>query len=109
MGQVVTFDLPAPPSVNHYWRHWRGRVSISDKGRLYRQAVVAALKPLGITFPGEVGVSILYGGKCDLDNILKCLLDALQHAGIYKDDKQIADLRVSRARGDGVSVEVRGI
>lgn len=107
MGRVATFDLPAPPSVNHYWRKWRGRVSISNKGRLYRQAVVAAVKPLGVCLSGEIGVSIIYGGKCDLDNILKCLLDALEHAEVYADDKQIADLRVTRGDGEGAIVEVR--
>lgn len=34
--------------------------------------------------------------KRDLDNILKSLLDALQHAGIYSDDSQIDILKISR-------------
>lgn len=32
----------------------------------------------------------------DLDNIKKALLDSLTHAGVYKDDFQIDDLRVVR-------------
>lgn len=32
----------------------------------------------------------------DLDNIFKSCLDSLQHAGVYPDDSQIDDLRITR-------------
>jgi crossover junction endodeoxyribonuclease RusA len=32
----------------------------------------------------------------DLDNILKALQDSLQDAGVYNDDHQIDDLRITR-------------
>lgn len=32
----------------------------------------------------------------DIDNLTKCVLDALAHAGVYEDDCQIDDLRVRR-------------
>lgn len=32
----------------------------------------------------------------DLDNLLKALLDMLQHAEVYNDDYQVADLRIRR-------------
>lgn len=32
----------------------------------------------------------------DLDNLMKCLIDALQHAGMYQDDSQIDRLLVTR-------------
>ncbi len=31
--------LPYPPSVNHYWRSYRGRVVLSAEGRAYREDV----------------------------------------------------------------------
>jgi crossover junction endodeoxyribonuclease RusA len=34
--------------------------------------------------------------KRDLDNVLKSLLDALMHAGVYSDDSQIDKLTISR-------------
>jgi len=32
----------------------------------------------------------------DIDNILKALLDAMQHAGVYKDDNQICRIDIQR-------------
>jgi Holliday junction resolvase RusA-like endonuclease len=89
---------------------WRGRIVISARGRSYREHVVAALKPLGIRLRGKLGVVVLYSGKCDVDNINKCLLDSLEHAKIYRNDNDIDDLRVLRVydlQPDVVSVEVR--
>ncbi len=37
--------LPYPPSVNHYWRHYRGRTVISREGRAFRENVRALLSP----------------------------------------------------------------
>jgi Holliday junction resolvase RusA-like endonuclease len=47
--------------------------------------------------------------KRDLDNILKALFDALQHAGVIEDDSQIRKLMVSFDRGfePGVIVVLR--
>lgn len=44
----------------------------------------------------------------DIDNILKCLCDGLQHAGVYEDDCQIDDIHISRAKTHGgiVLVEI---
>jgi crossover junction endodeoxyribonuclease RusA len=42
-------------------------------------------------------VAVAPDNRCrDLDNILKALQDALQDAGVYNDDHQIDDLRVTR-------------
>lgn len=118
MGQVATFELPVPPSVNHYYvRGYRGAVGVSRKGKLYRAAVVTALKELGLRFTGRLEVSIVYvPNQCvsvtvreidgvepesglDLDNLNKCLLDSLTHAKIWKDDSQIDRLCLERATG----------
>lgn len=40
--------------------------------------------------------------KRDLDNILKALIDSLQHASIYNDDNQIDIIRIERAALIGV-------
>lgn len=101
MGETITqdFELPWPPSVNHYYRHVGSRVLISRDGRLYRERIVNKLKSENIsTFSGPVELFIeLYppdNRRRDVDNSLKCLLDTFTHGGLYRDDSQIFKLTV---------------
>lgn len=96
--------LPYPPSINHYWRHFRGRVVTSQEGRAYREDVCALLAGGGVRKPPSGGrIALCMDAfppdrrRRDLDNIQKPLLDAMQHAGVYEDDSQI-DLLVTRRR-----------
>jgi len=97
--------LPFPPSVNGYWRSpnkgaLKGRTLISETGRKFRVNALASVleqlhrKPKALT--SDLAVSIvLYpptNHKRDLDNYFKALLDALTHAGVWKDDSQIKAL-----------------
>jgi len=96
----MEITLPWPPSVNTYWRKWKNRMVISDAGRLYREAVMHQIMHGNPTahFEGPIVMTVEAfrpdKRKRDLDNLLKAPLDALAHAGIYKDDSQIVDLRV---------------
>ena len=101
MGAVGAcgFKLPWPPSVNHYYRHVGPRVLISRDGRRYRERV-AAMVGGREPFEGELRLTAEFyppdRRRRDLDNLLKSLQDALQHAGLYRDDSQIAELRLRR-------------
>lgn len=90
--------LPWPPSVNRYWRHFRGRTVIGPDGRAYRDAVSALVD--GLRVDGDLVVDIVANPpdrrRRDLDNLLKAPLDALEHAGVYDDDNQVYDLRIRR-------------
>lgn len=108
MPRQVVFALPWPPSVNHYWLSLRkgpmaGRVIISTEGKQYRQAVAAAV------IDQRVPVNMLTGKlalwihvlppnrmRRDLDNLPKAVLDSLTHAGVFRDDSDIDDLRITR-------------
>jgi len=99
----IQMDLPWPPSVNRYWRHWRGRTLVSRAGRAYRQRVAVEVLAHGVTGGlgnARVKVEILARPPDrrlrDLDNLLKGLLDACTRAGIWDDDGQIDDLRIMR-------------
>lgn len=93
----MEFDLPWPPSVNRYYRHVGPRVLISREGRKYRMMVVSRLggspklagklKLSGDFYPPDAR-------RRDLDNLLKCLFDALVHAGVMEDDSQIKRIEV---------------
>ncbi len=55
--------LPYPPSINHYWRNFRGRVVISREGRAFRKNVQAL--PPEETPPPEAPPETLPEGTAD--------------------------------------------
>lgn len=97
MGEM-SFDLPWPPSVNRYYRHVGPRVLISREGRKFRMMTVSRLSG---RFPKLTGHIALFGDfyppdarRRDLDNVLKCTLDSLVHAGLMDDDSQIKHIDI---------------
>lgn len=99
---MISLNLPWPPSINHYWRHTKNGHYISNKGKKYRQDVYSLCLGIKGRFDINDRLSISIDAyppdrrKRDIDNVLKSLLDALQHAGIYQDDGQIDQLFISR-------------
>ena len=98
----MVLTLPWPPSVNHYWRTWRGRMLLSRQGRAYRKQVGAILKAAGVTpQSGPLAIHVeLYPPdrrKRDIDNTLKAIGDSLQHGGAFHDDSQIVWLLIQKA------------
>ena len=93
---LYRFELPFPPSTNHYYKRFRNRTYISPAGRKYRQKVADMAMD---QFTGDklwfdrLTVSVIFyppdDKDRDLDNYLKPLLDGLRMAGIYRDDSQI--------------------
>lgn len=97
MGEKATvrLELPWPPSVNHYYRHVGPRVLISQQGRKFRERILAIYAMSGMPkLKGDLHITLdLYppdARRRDNSNILKALEDALQHAGMYDDDYQLA-------------------
>lgn len=99
---MFEIELPWPPSINNYWRHTRTGHYISRAGKSFRQSVSYLCFNAKDKFTEKDKLHIIIDAyppdrrKRDLDNILKSLLDALQHAGVYKDDSQIDRLSISR-------------
>lgn len=99
----VSFELPWPPSVNHYWKHGKmGRVFLGEAGKKFRAGCVGAVREWnagrGVAAAGKVALEVYAirpdRRKRDIDNILKALLDGLVHAGVLDDDSQVAELHV---------------
>lgn len=100
---IREFELPWPPSVNHYYRHVGPKVLISREGRQYRENVVAMFR--NSQEPPFSGPIKLYAEfyppdyrRRDLDNLLKCVQDTLQHAGQFTDDSQIAEIHIIKQK-----------
>jgi crossover junction endodeoxyribonuclease RusA len=107
---MLQFELPYPPSINHYWRHFRGRTVISRGGRAFRDNVCSLLAagargggngprkpPMGGRIALAMDAFPPDNRRRDIDNIQKTAIDAIQHAGIYLDDSQV-QLLISRRR-----------
>ena len=108
--------LPWPPSINHYYANakrgkFMGRM-IGAAGQAYRVEVLSGVRaghrrPPMLT--GRLSVAVLAqpptrkvnghvdNSRRDLDNVWKCLLDALTNAGVWADDSQIDELYIVRA------------
>lgn len=101
---MIELHLPYPPSLGHYYRTVRGRILISRDGREYRLAVQRMVAAAGSPRAhGALDVSLHVNPPSlvrvqDIDNSLKALFDALQHAGVYANDRQICHLEVLRGR-----------
>jgi len=94
------YELPWPPSVNHYYKKGRGgRLYISKEGQDYRWQTKARLLRAPM-LEGRLKVFVeAYPPdrrRHDLDNLGKCLFDSCQAAGLYEDDSQIDDLHIVR-------------
>ena len=131
-GESFIAMLPWPPSVNHYYGYGvlpkgkgkrpyltpGGKLTdgyikpfLTDAGRQYRRAVVQAV---GLVSPlvGPVSAEIVARPpdrlRRDLDNLLKCVLDSLQHAAVLRDDTQIRRLSIEWGRlAKGGAIVVR--
>lgn len=98
----IRFSLGWPPSVNSYYKRVLRGVVINEKGKAYRRDAAYALKYLRNSFTAEQRLMVTINAfppnkrAHDLDNILKCLLDSIEYAGVFPDDKQIDYLTVIR-------------
>lgn len=98
---MLRVELPYPPSINHYWRRVGYRTLISREGRRFRREVMAILAAMGVRpIAGKLAVHIVVhppdNRRRDVDNVVKALLDALEHGGAYGDDSQIVDLSIKK-------------
>lgn len=118
MSWDYSFVLPWPPSVNGYWRTFKGRQIVSKRGREYRESVglmMSAAHMSDIAINERLQVKLLLEPptrrKFDVDNFTKAVFDALTHCGFWVDDELVDDLRVVKhQKGHGsVTVLVRPV
>ena len=97
---MIALELPWPPSVNHYWGQCGKRRFIKDKGVQFRKFVSEQVATAGKKLDGRLSVFVTLfppnRQRRDIDNSLKALLDALQHAGCFDDDEQIDLIHLER-------------
>lgn len=90
---MVTLTLPWPPTVNTYWRRNGHRYFVTAEGVRFREAVRAVALGRVERMDGPVILRLRAeppdNRRRDLDNVMKALLDGLQHGGVYADDSQV--------------------
>lgn len=116
---MIKLELPYPPTINHYYGHRRGGGKFLDtKGKAFRTEVLAvamerkACKYITENIELQIDAYPPDNRKRDIDNINKALLDALEAAGVFKDDSQITKLISTKheaVKGGKVVVRVREI
>jgi crossover junction endodeoxyribonuclease RusA len=98
----ITLELPLPPSINTYWRNFRGRTVLSKGGKDYKIAVQEYVTTHNVPKLGserlQASITIFPRDKrkVDLDNRLKGLFDSLQDAGVFDDDEQFDLIIIKR-------------
>ena len=101
---MLFLTLPFPPSMNTYWRNFRGRTILSPKGREFKAAVADYVVEYRVPKLGDSKLRISMvlfprdKRKIDIDNRIKCVLDALQDAGVFNDDFQVDELSIVRGK-----------
>ena len=112
---LATLELPLPPSMNTYWRNFRGRTVLSAGGREYKVAVQEYVSVKNPPKFGQerLGASITIFPRdrraLDLDNRLKALFDSLQDAGVFDDDSQFDRIYICRGmikKGGGCTITI---
>lgn len=99
---ILRFELPYPPSINHYYVRASSGVVLGEKGKRYRRDVAFLLHRYRQSYAGDKRLVVTINlfppdkRKRDIDNILKCLLDSMEHANVYENDNQIDMLTVVR-------------
>jgi len=99
---MVQMVLPMPPSINHYYGSGKNGIRYLKKPAKVFRHEVAVIAHKGSS-RGVFGnarlamrVDLHFGNGGDLDNRLKGLLDALEYAEVFENDRQIDDLRIVR-------------
>ena len=97
---MIKLNIPFPPTVNHMWGYAGKRKYLKKEAHEFRRIVQEAVIEANAKISGRLAIFIaLYAPtkrKYDIDNRVKAIQDALEHAGVFLDDEQIDFLFVIR-------------
>lgn len=103
---MIKLVLPIPPTANHYQPHGLSRGKciryLSSAGKQFKHAVLCevlkhhAMRKLSQRLAMVVVIHPRNHQAIDLDNRIKPLQDALEHANVFVNDSQIDFLAVRR-------------
>jgi len=113
-GEYSYMIMPYPKnaSVNTLWRVGKHGVYVNPKAKAFRDylsAIARCTPKFGDQIVRlEIKMSPPDNRKRDIDNLLKCILDALQDARVYDNDHQVHQLYVEKLpKKEGGELEIR--
>ena len=121
---MLTIELPFPVSANAYWmiagrrliKTKRARAYISEVVLYWLNAKAKGAKAFGEDETLAMSIAVHYpvkrGPDGDIDNLSKVLIDAMETAGIYQNDRQVRFVQISREKAKdetigGVRVNIK--
>ena len=99
---MITLELPVPPTINHYYGRNGVRTFLTKSCKVFRHMVATAVNDAGHRgYFGEQRLAMditlhLPSRRGDIDNRIKPLLDALEHANLFDNDRQVDSLKIHR-------------
>lgn len=109
---LVVVCLPWPPTSNHNVKHANGGHYLSREHKLFRTDVATLILMAGVKHGSERLMISMEAfppdrRRRDIDNLIKPVLDALQHGGAYADDSQVDAISIKRGEiRSGGAIEV---
>lgn len=117
MSWDYEFEMPWPPSVNHWHQPCRGRIIKGKAARDYEKLAVEHLKSIGVFDVGiaqdlRVRMELMPPtlARYDIDNRTKGVFDSMSASGFWLDDSQVVELSIvkgEKVKGGLVKVFVR--
>lgn len=101
---AIVFTVPlVPPSVNHYkLRTRKGVTFVTAEAKAFKDAVLffrpRVNDPLNVDCEVEAIIYRGKGGKGDVDNYAKLILDSLVYSGLLVSDDLVTDLTLRKRR-----------
>lgn len=113
----ISFTVPlVPPSVNHYVKHTRsGRHYVTQEAKAFKAAVIIFAARKAVVAKRYAVVCSIYlgkGGRGDVDNFGKCVLDSLVSAKVIHSDAAVASFMLEKFRdpeNPRTEITVRGV
>lgn len=99
---MIKLTIPYPPSVNTYWGFHSHRRFLTPKANQFKAKISELVIENKVPKLGDARIELtitLYPPDKrarDIDNVLKCCIDALCQAGVFDDDSQVDVLLVLR-------------